>query len=51
MKTYALTIAFILITGLPTVLLVRASEEFEGARMMFEEDKNPALGRDDRDEE
>ncbi len=32
-----------LIARLPTVLLVRASEEFEGARMMFDDDHNPTL--------
>lgn len=32
-----------LIERLPTVLLVRASEQFAGAQMIFEDDKNPAL--------
>ncbi len=36
-----------LIDRLPTVLLIRASEEFEGARMMFEEDKNPVFAREE----
>lgn len=32
-----------LIERLPTVLLVRASEQFAGAQMIFEDDKNPAM--------
>jgi hypothetical protein len=48
-----------LIERLPTVLLVRASAQFAGAQMMFEDDQNPALsgakkksgGRDDDDRE
>jgi len=32
-----------LIERLPTVLLVRASEQFAGAQMIFEDDQNPAL--------
>ena len=32
-----------LIEQLPTVLLVRASDEFAGAQMIFEDDKNPTV--------
>jgi len=37
-----------LIERLPTVLLVRASAQFAGAQMMFEDDKNPTMSSPDK---